>query len=64
MRLKVPYFDGRKWGYEEIIDEDTGKTVGHIRCNGAGSADGASRFHYSTKSIEPPSIAARSATAL
>jgi len=38
MRLKVPYFDGRKWGYEEIIDEDTGKTVGHIRCNGTGSA--------------------------
>jgi len=40
MRLKVPYFDGRKWGYEEIIDEDTGKTVGHIRCNGTGSGDG------------------------
>ena len=39
MRLKVPYFDGRKWGYEEIIDEDTGKTVGHIRCNGTGVAD-------------------------
>jgi hypothetical protein len=36
MRLKVPNFDGRKWGYQDIIDEESGKTVGYIRCNGTG----------------------------
>jgi len=36
MRLKFDPFDGRKWNTRDIIDEDTGKHVGHIRSNGVG----------------------------
>jgi hypothetical protein len=37
MKLTVPQFDGRKWGHKEVTD-DTGKVVGHIRCDGTGFA--------------------------
>jgi hypothetical protein len=37
MKLNVPQFDGRKWGQKEVTDE-TGKTVGHVRCEGTGFA--------------------------
>jgi hypothetical protein len=36
MRLKFDPFDGRSWNFRDIIDEDTGKMVGHIRSNGVG----------------------------
>lgn len=36
MRLKFEPFDGRRKNYPNIIDEDTGKVVGHIRSNGVG----------------------------
>jgi hypothetical protein len=36
MRLKFEPFDGRRWNARDIIDEDTGKKVGHIRSNGVG----------------------------
>jgi hypothetical protein len=38
MNLNVPQFDGRKWGYKDVSDEDTGKVVGYIRCDGTGFA--------------------------
>ena len=38
MKLSVPYFDGRKWGHKDVIDDHTGKAVGHIRCDGTGFA--------------------------
>lgn len=36
MRLLVPNFDGRKWSVKDIVDTDTGITVGKVRCNGTG----------------------------
>ena len=39
MRLKIPQFDGRNWGDADIIDEDSGKKVGRIRCDGTGLSD-------------------------
>ena len=36
MRLKFEPFNGRKRGFIDIFDEDTGKQVGHIRSNGVG----------------------------
>jgi hypothetical protein len=42
MRLKVDLdgrpFDGRRLASRNIIDEDTGKEVGHIQSNGVGFA--------------------------
>ena len=36
MHLKFDHFDGRSRVSRDIIDEDTGKIVGHIRSNGVG----------------------------
>ena len=36
MRLKFEPFDGRSHSYRDIVDEETGRTVGHIRTNGVG----------------------------
>jgi hypothetical protein len=64
MRLKFDPFDGRKWNTRDIIDEDTGKHVGHIRSSGVGFTKAASIFHYSTTNIERPSAATKSVVAL
>jgi hypothetical protein len=31
MRLKFKPFDGRSWGSIEVIDEETGRAIGHIQ---------------------------------
>jgi hypothetical protein len=36
MRLTSEHFDGRHEKYIDIVDQDTGKTVGHIRSHGSG----------------------------
>lgn len=36
MRLRFDHFDGRGWHSREVIDEDTGETVGFIQSNGVG----------------------------
>ncbi len=36
MRLTFEKFDGRRMGYEPIIDEDTGEQVGGIQRDGVG----------------------------
>ena len=36
MRLTFDHFDGRSRVFTDIVDEDTGKIVGHIRSNGVG----------------------------
>jgi hypothetical protein len=36
MHLKFDHFDGRSWNVKDVIDEDTGKQVGHIRSDGVG----------------------------
>jgi hypothetical protein len=36
MRLTFKFFDGRKRCCRDIIDEETGKEVGHIMSNGVG----------------------------
>jgi len=39
MKLTIKHekpFDGRRYCYVEIIDEDTGKKVGSVRANGVG----------------------------
>jgi len=36
MRLKFEWFNGRRRGYKNIIDEDTGEAVGRIKSLGVG----------------------------
>jgi hypothetical protein len=36
MRLTFNQFDGRGRNFREVIDQDTGKKVGHIQSNGVG----------------------------
>ena len=36
MRLRFDPFDGRSHNVIDVIDEDTGKRVGHIQSNGVG----------------------------
>lgn len=36
MRLTFDWFDARRLNFKDIIDQDTGETIGHIRSNGTG----------------------------
>ena len=36
MRLTFEWFDGRSFNQVSVIDEDTGKEVGHIQSDGVG----------------------------
>ena len=40
MRLKFEHFDGRRLGHRSVIEESTGKAIGHIRSNGVGFSGG------------------------